>query len=164
MLKESKRIKQVDESSKPYMKTGKKLAAVASKDEVSEEFKQLAIAREGREDYTTDRALQEAAFKTFHLDYVPYRESISSHDLKNDKEARARRLKLIEDNIQLANERDLLYYETKERRIFPQRVISPSQSMRKSLENLESKNFIRMEHMKDKYIPSTTNQEAMSLE
>jgi hypothetical protein len=39
MLKESKRIKQVDESSKPYMKTGKKLAADASKDEVSEEFK-----------------------------------------------------------------------------------------------------------------------------
>jgi hypothetical protein len=35
-LKESKRIKQVDESRKPYMKTGKKLAA---DDEVGEDFK-----------------------------------------------------------------------------------------------------------------------------
>ena len=88
------------------MKTGKKLAA---DDEVGEDFKQLAISKEVREDYTTDRALQEAAFKTFHLDYVPNHEIITSHDLKNDKEARARRLKLIEDNIQLANERELLY-------------------------------------------------------
>lgn len=72
---------------------------------------------------------------------------------------------MIEENIQLASERDLFKYQKVERPLFPQVVISPNLSMQKSLENLDSKNFIKMEHMKDhKYIPSTTNQEALTIE
>jgi len=72
---------------------------------------------------------------------------------------------MIEENIQLASERDLFKYKKAERPIFPQVAVSPKLSIQKSLESLDSKNFIKMEHMKDhKYIPSTTNQEALTIE
>lgn len=70
----------------------------------------------------------------------------------------------MQENIQLASERDLFKYKKEERPIFPRKVISPSLIMQKSLDNLESKNFIKMENMKDRNIPSTTNQEDLTIE
>lgn len=116
-------------------------------------------------DYSTERALQEAAFKTFHLFYSQAdRDCITSTDLKNERNDngnKARRLKMIEDNIKLESN-----FIKETRRIFPEQTVNPTLSMQRSLENLASRNFIKMENMKEPYkaIPSTTNQDAMSIE